>query len=794
MSTNKNFNMCDIPIPLFPPKNKKEEPKNKSDIEDPETKEFECQTDLQTQTNTTKYKMKILTLCTLRQPEKWAKMMQRFASLCEARGISEDMATTNNQHQNNAKARFNIFRTLLEGKVKTAFNTAWGKRNTANEELPEDEREQFSNLFNYAINDLAKLMFNEPTTAYLDQLHYMLKGLYLNCPVAEFWERFQEVNECFTYFPKYDNIEYPAPLNNDTVLTCLDNVIPEKWAQIMAMNDMNTRICLEPEELITMLRKCERMEKATTRKSTLNKQAVSDDKSRNNTSRRGNNRRNRKGNGPNKKQKTSAGDRKACSVCGQKGHHEDDCWEHEKNASKRPDGWKSRRGNANRDGFRKQKGTVPTRKEAYAAMKLLKRAKANGVDVEDESFMVNHRKRKSTNETISINDDSDQSVQYSEDGKNPHKRTRTSVITTMSTNTLSSPYHQNEDETSQSSLRESEPTASAVSRSSSSSNKRQITNKYANPFFNRTERSEKRPKKDHYSAEIVVQIQDRSGALVPARALLDTGTSSSIVLRDFVRKGRARSYKGKTTTWSTLGGSFSTQRRALIDFKLPELSTHKKVTWITHVDDKTKSEDALYDMIIGMDLMTSIGIYVNTESKTVCWEGASIPLKERGTLQNSNITQMIYHLSMESKQIAAAERRRKRILDADYSKIDTNDHVDALTHLSGEQKEQLKRTLLKHAKLFSGGLGTLNVRPVHLELVDGAVPHHAKAFPVPQSLEATTKKEMARLTDIGVFKKTHNSQWAAPTFVQPKKTGDVRILTDFRRVNAMIKKETISTT
>jgi hypothetical protein len=54
-----------------------------------------------------------------------------------------------------------------------------------------------------------------------------------------------------------------------------------------------------------------------------------------------------------------------------------------------------------------------------------------------------------------------------------------------------------------------------------------------------------------------------------------------------------------------------------------------------------------------------------------------------------------------------------------------------------------------------------------------------RAFPVPQVHESTTKKEMERLTSIGVFKKTYESEWAAPTFIQPKKTGDVRILTDF---------------
>jgi hypothetical protein len=52
-----------------------------------------------------------------------------------------------------------------------------------------------------------------------------------------------------------------------------------------------------------------------------------------------------------------------------------------------------------------------------------------------------------------------------------------------------------------------------------------------------------------------------------------------------------------------------------------------------------------------------------------------------------------------------------------------------------------------------------------------------------------TKKEVERLTKIRVLEKSYDSEWAAPTFIQPKKTGDVRILTDFRRLNAVLKRK-----
>jgi hypothetical protein len=48
---------------------------------------------------------------------------------------------------------------------------------------------------------------------------------------------------------------------------------------------------------------------------------------------------------------------------------------------------------------------------------------------------------------------------------------------------------------------------------------------------------------------------------------------------------------------------------------------------------------------------------------------------------------------------------------------------------------------------------------------------------------------MKRLTDIDVFNRRSDSEWAAPIFIQSKKTGDVRILTDFRRLNAQIRRK-----
>jgi hypothetical protein len=124
-----------------------------------------------------------------------------------------------------------------------------------------------------------------------------------------------------------------------------------------------------------------------------------------------------------------------------------------------------------------------------------------------------------------------------------------------------------------------------------------------------------------YTADIIVEIKNRDGTVVPMRALLDTGTTSTTILREFVGKVRSRTNTKKRTKWKTLGGTFTTNYESLLDLKFPELSTSKVVTWQAHVDDTTSSKEAAYNMSMGMDLITSIEIAVDCEQICIKWGG-----------------------------------------------------------------------------------------------------------------------------------------------------------------------------
>jgi hypothetical protein len=109
--------------------------------------------------------------------------------------------------------------------------------------------------------------------------------------------------------------------------------------------------------------------------------------------------------------------------------------------------------------------------------------------------------------------------------------------------------------------------------------------------------------------------------------------------------------------------------------------------------------------------------------------------------------------------------------------------------LTNDQKGQVCTLLSNHESLFQGKLGLWDTPPVSLELEEGAKPYHARAYPILHIHEETVQKEVECLCREGVLGKDYNSEWAAPTFIIPKKEGTVRFVTDFRQLNKTLKRK-----
>jgi hypothetical protein len=104
------------------------------------------------------------------------------------------------------------------------------------------------------------------------------------------------------------------------------------------------------------------------------------------------------------------------------------------------------------------------------------------------------------------------------------------------------------------------------------------------------------------------------------RALADTGASSSIILEAYTTAilPFIKTDDSNTTTWSTMGGKFTTNITGFVTFLLPEFNLKKQMcySWAFHVDDRSESSSK-YDMIMGRDLLGELDIIINLNDKVV---------------------------------------------------------------------------------------------------------------------------------------------------------------------------------
>ena len=190
-----------------------------------------------------------------------------------------------------------------------------------------------------------------------------------------------------------------------------------------------------------------------------------------------------------------------------------------------------------------------------------------------------------------------------------------------------------------------------------------------------------------------------------------------------------------------------------------------------------------YDMIIGRDLLKFLQIDILFSKETVSWDNVDIPFKNTDTTVHE-----AYHIQ-DSKFISSSTEQIKKILDAKYEKANLKNIVQTQEHLSLVQQTKLHSLLDKYKTLFDRTLGTWKGSKVTLDLQEKATPYHAKAFPIPQIHMDTLKNEVHCLCKLGVLKKVNQSQWAAPTFIIPKKDGTVHFVSDFHELNKRIKRK-----
>lgn len=269
-----------------------------------------------------------------------------------------------------------------------------------------------------------------------------------------------------------------------------------------------------------------------------------------------------------------------------------------------------------------------------------------------------------------------------------------------------------------------------------------------------------------------------------AKVLLDTGCSKTLINKSVL--GNLKRTPTTQTEWATKGGNFHTTTSCKVTFTLPAFHENRDITWKCYVDDSNNSLSQ-YDMIIGRDLITELGINFLFSEGTMSWDHAFTPMLDPATFQNE---QQIDSLSQEllySHDPDTTEAERiKHIIDAKYSPADLTKVVAENPILNHNQQAQLLQLLNKFEPLFDGTLGTWLTDPVNIELKPDSKPYHARPYPVPHSQERKLKEEIERFCQFKILKKVNRSEWAAPMFTISKPDGSLRSLADLRELNKRI--------
>ena len=135
-------------------------------------------------------------------------------------------------------------------------------------------------------------------------------------------------------------------------------------------------------------------------------------------------------------------------------------------------------------------------------------------------------------------------------------------------------------------------------------------------------------------------------------------------------------------------------------------------------------------MIIGRELIISLGFDSHGTDMTIHWDGAAILWRDIDSTTNN-----VFALSQHNAPFKSKIKRMKRIRNAKYSQADIKTTAESSTHLDLQEINELYTRLNKYECLFRGNLG----KPYDIKLKPDAEPYHGKPFPVPRIHQLTFK-------------------------------------------------------
>ena len=181
--------------------------------------------------------------------------------------------------------------------------------------------------------------------------------------------------------------------------------------------------------------------------------------------------------------------------------------------------------------------------------------------------------------------------------------------------------------------------------------------------------------------------------------------------------------------------------QAFVWFALPDFNHKKEVEYPFYLDSNTCQKEGSYDMIMGHDILQTLGRDIKLSSRSIKWGGMTILMRPTGSFWSKKQLYELVQSAQESTPIKEAEAQQEQILNAHDEATDLKTVVNNCIHLTTRQWTALLHLLQQYHFLFDGMLGTFNMQPVTLELKANSTPYHAKPFSILKIYEEILWKE-----------------------------------------------------
>ena len=128
---------------------------------------------------------------------------------------------------------------------------------------------------------------------------------------------------------------------------------------------------------------------------------------------------------------------------------------------------------------------------------------------------------------------------------------------------------------------------------------------------------------------------------------------------------RLKQTDDKPSNWSTKAGSFKTTKTCKVHFTLPAFHDKHNISWTAFVDNTGKLTSR-YDMIIGRDLISELGMTFCFDTLMMEWDNATTPMIDPCMFWEELIDDLEHEILFMHDPDTMEAERIQAILDAKY--------------------------------------------------------------------------------------------------------------------------------